>query len=89
MKEITAALFMTGGNQAVRLPREFRFEGDTVRIWKEGNRVILEPLKQVSWPAGYWWRLDGLGPLSSDVELPEPLPRSPPRDWILKQLHDE
>jgi antitoxin VapB len=89
MEEKTAALFMTGGSQAVRLPREFRFEGDAVRIWKEGNRVILEPLKKSSWPAGYWRRLERLGPLSSDVVPPEPLPRSASRDRILKQLDDE
>ena len=38
----TAKLFMHGGSQAVRLPKEFRFEGQEVRIRKEGHRVILE-----------------------------------------------
>jgi antitoxin VapB len=89
MKEKTAALFMTGGSQAVRLPREFRFQGDAVRIWKEGHRVILEPLEKSSWPPGYWRRLERLGSLSNDVEPPEPLPRSTARDRILKRLDDE
>ena len=40
----TAKLFRNGNSQAVRLPREFRFQGDEVRIRKEGNAVILEPL---------------------------------------------
>lgn len=38
-----AKLFKVGGSQAVRLPKEFRFSGETVRIHREGNRVILEP----------------------------------------------
>ncbi|WP_457647723.1 antitoxin [Profundibacter sp.] len=29
---------------AVRLPKEFRFEGKQVRIRREGNAVVLEPL---------------------------------------------
>ena len=38
-----AKIFKTGGSQAVRLPREFRFEdGDEVWIHREGDRVILE-----------------------------------------------
>lgn len=38
-----ARLFKAGGSQAVRLPKEFRFEGDRVHIRREGSRVILEP----------------------------------------------
>jgi virulence-associated protein VagC len=38
-----AKLFKTGGSQAVRLPREFRFDDDAeVWIHREGGRVILE-----------------------------------------------
>jgi antitoxin VapB len=40
-----AKLFMDGGDQAVCLPDEFRFEGTEVRISKVGDKVILEPLK--------------------------------------------
>lgn len=39
-----AKLFKNGSSQAVRLPREFRFEGDKVRIRRAGNSVILEPV---------------------------------------------
>lgn len=40
-----AKLFKSGGSQAVRLPREYRFEGqDEVLIHREGRRVILEPV---------------------------------------------
>ena len=39
----TAKLFRNGRSQAVRLPKEFRFEGDEVRIRRVGNGVLLEP----------------------------------------------
>ena len=42
----TAKLFRNGNSQAVRLPQEFRFDGDEVRIRKEGNAVVLEPIIQ-------------------------------------------
>jgi virulence-associated protein VagC len=42
----TAKLFMHGRSQAVRLPKEFGFEGTEVRVSKVGDKVILEPLKK-------------------------------------------
>jgi antitoxin VapB len=43
----TAKLFQNGRSQAVRLPKEFRFEGSEVRIRKTAEgAVILEPLKR-------------------------------------------
>jgi antitoxin VapB len=39
-----AKLFRNGRSQAVRLPREFRFEGDQVRIRRIDQGVLLEPL---------------------------------------------
>lgn len=38
---ILAKLFMTGRSQAVRLPKEFRFEGSSVEIFRRGDEVIL------------------------------------------------
>jgi antitoxin VapB len=41
-----APLFTTGRSQAVRLPKEFRFKGDKVRISHvEGGGVLLQPAK--------------------------------------------
>jgi antitoxin VapB len=40
----TAKLFLNGRSQAVRLPREFRFQGDEVRIRQFGDGVLLEPI---------------------------------------------
>ena len=39
-----AKLFRNGRSQAVRLPREFRFEGDRVRIRRVAQGVLLQPL---------------------------------------------
>ena len=44
----TAKLFTTGRSQAVRLPKEFRFESSEVFIRREGNEVILSE-KPASW----------------------------------------
>jgi len=49
-----AKLFWNGRSQAVRLPHEFRFEGDEVEIRREGEAVVLEPVKKRGWPDGYW-----------------------------------
>ena len=38
-----AKLFKSGGSQAVRLPKDYRFENqDEVTIYRQGNRIILE-----------------------------------------------
>ncbi len=44
----TARLFQNGRSQAVRLPKQFRFEGTEVYIKKVGNAVVLLPTKD-SW----------------------------------------
>jgi len=40
-----AKLFMNGKSQAVRLPKEFRFEGDEVFINKIDEAVVIYPKK--------------------------------------------
>ncbi len=40
----TAKVFWSGRSQAVRLPKEFRFDCEEVRIRRQGNAIILEPL---------------------------------------------
>ena len=39
----TAKLFKNGGSQAVRLPKEFQFDGEYVYIKQLGNAVVLLP----------------------------------------------
>jgi hypothetical protein len=50
----TAEIIHTDGTQAVKLPEGFRFEGDIVSIRREGEAVILEPLKPLNWPPGFF-----------------------------------
>jgi antitoxin VapB len=53
-KAAIAKLFRNGRSQAVRLPLEFRFEGEEVRIRKVAQGVLLEPIVSdtASWFAG-------------------------------------
>lgn len=43
----TAKLFLNGRSQAVRIPKEFAFEGiDEVTVRKVGDKLILEPVRK-------------------------------------------
>ena len=59
----TAKIFWSGRSQAVRLPKEFRFEGTEVRIRQDGDRVILEPADDKS----DWGGLSSLSPMDDDA----------------------
>lgn len=50
----TAKLFMHGRSQAVRLPKEFRFQGSQVRVSRSGDKVILEPLERAPFDVKAW-----------------------------------
>ena len=50
----TARVFWSGRSQAVRLPKEFRFDDVEVQIRREGNRVVLEPLPDEEWGNVFW-----------------------------------
>lgn len=39
-------LFKNGRNQALRIPRDFELPGDEVIVRKEGDRLIVEPVKK-------------------------------------------
>lgn len=45
---ITAKIFRNGGSQAVRLPKEFRFDTDEVCVKRVGSAVLLFP-RNVAW----------------------------------------
>jgi antitoxin VapB len=42
----TARLFKSGNSQAVRLPKQFRFQGDEVEIFRRGDEVVLREKSQ-------------------------------------------
>src|SRR5260221_11285287 len=83
----TAKLFKHGRSQAVRLPKEFRFEGTEVRVSKVGDKVILEPLnKQPIDLDKFWAELDALG--ARDF-LPDGIPDDPPLEPDPRVFFDE
>jgi antitoxin VapB len=56
-----AKVFWSGRSQAVRLPREFRFDSAEVSVRRYGSGIILEPV------ADDWTWLDGVvGPVDED-----------------------
>ncbi len=70
-----AKIFKHGGSQAVRLPKEFRFEVDEVDIRKEGDAVILKPAKKPT-PKdiqNLWDRIDAIRGDEQLVRPPQPM----------------
>lgn len=57
----TAKVFWSGRSQAVRLPKEFRFDVTEVHIYRHGDAVILEPIAR-----DWTWLDDVTGPLDDD-----------------------
>ncbi|HBL31023.1 MAG TPA: AbrB/MazE/SpoVT family DNA-binding domain-containing protein [Acidobacteria bacterium] len=64
-----AKVFWSGNSQAVRLPKEFRFPEDMeeVEVSREGDRVVLEPVRREEWPADFWKAFEGM---PADFERP-------------------
>jgi antitoxin VapB len=69
----TAKLFRNGRSQGVRLPREFRFEGDLVFLKRVGNGVLIIPSKR-----GWDTLIRSLGQFSEDfmAEREQPAQRA-------------
>jgi antitoxin VapB len=70
----TAKLFKTGRSQAVRLPKEFRFEGTEVFIQKVGNTVVLTPKEN-----RFERMLAAISMEGADIERNQPAAQE--RDW--------
>ena len=79
----TAAVFMSGNSQAVRLPKEFQLHSKRVLIERRGDEIILREKK-----ATVREILENLPPLSQEArhvwdgveaQLVEPAPQE--RDW--------
>jgi len=49
-----AEVFEVNGVQAVKLPVEFRFLGSSVSVRRDGDAVILEPVRPSTWPTGFF-----------------------------------
>lgn len=80
MTTAIAKLFWSGNSQAIRLPKEFRFEGQEVQISKHGNQVIIEPI------INHWAWVNELEPFDESMEqailtLKDEDPQE--RDWSI------
>lgn len=58
---LTAKLFTNGSSQAVRLPKEYRFNGTEVYVQKVGSSLMLVP-KDKAWETF----LEGINEFSDD-----------------------
>jgi len=74
-----AKLFKNGQSQAVRLPKEFRFEGTQVFIKRVGNAVLLLP-EQDSWQVLF----DSLGLFSDDFMETREQPKQQEREDLFE-----
>ncbi len=74
-----AKLFRNNRSQAVRIPAEFEFPGDTVLITRDGDRLIIEPAAK---SRGLIALIDTWEPLDEDFpDIDKDLP--PLRDFEL------
>lgn len=64
------SLFRNGRNQALRIPREFELDAKEAIIYKDGDRLIIEPVKK----QGLLELLSSWGALAEDFpEIDDPL----------------
>jgi antitoxin VapB len=51
-----AKIFWSGHSQAVRLPKAFRFPREIKEVAdrRQGERIILEPVRPREWPESFW-----------------------------------
>lgn len=66
-------LFRNGRNQAVRIPREFELPGSEVIVRREGDHLVIAPVK----PKSLTRLLASLQPLDEDFPRIEELPVEP------------
>ena len=76
----TAKVFMNGRSQAVRLPKEFRFDTDEVTVERLGDGIILRPRHRTR---EEWWAqlqevLGQFEGMPDDIERDRTPPRDPP-----------
>ena len=50
----TTHVFQDGNTQLVRLPSGFEFAANEIAIRREGDAVILEPIRSAVWPENFF-----------------------------------
>jgi antitoxin VapB len=64
-------LFRNGRNQAVRIPVEFELPGDEALMHRDGDRLVIEPVRK----RGLVALLETMKPLEEEFpELDDPVP---------------
>lgn len=71
MNSKVTRLFKNGSNQAVRIPKDMAFDSEQVRLYKDGNKLIVEPVHPKS---GLEQLLASWQPLNEDFPEIEDLP---------------
>ena len=71
--ERVVRLFKNGSNQALRIPRDLELPGNEAVLWKEGSRLVIEPVSARSLKA----TLKALEPLDEEFPAIDDLPPEP------------
>jgi antitoxin VapB len=71
----TARVFKSGNSQAVRLPKQFRFRGKEVEIFRRGEEVVLREKSR-----GMLRAYELLASLPINIEAVEELRKEPPQE---------
>jgi antitoxin VapB len=65
-------LFRNGRNQAVRIPVEFELPGNEAIVHRDGDRLVIEPLRK----RGLVALLKSMKPVNEDFpDIADPVPR--------------
>lgn len=65
-------LFRNGRNQAVRIPVEFELPGNEAIVHRDGDRLVIEPLRK----RGLVALLKSMKPVNKDFpDIADPVPR--------------
>jgi len=71
MQPVKARVFRNGANQAIRIPVDMSFETDEVTLERDGEALIVRPLRSRGWKAFF---ADPAMVLPDDFDTGEDLP---------------
>lgn len=74
----TATITESGGSQVIHLPAGFRIAAPVVNVWRDGDRVVMEPAAAKDWPQGYFESFHVTDPNYGRLEQP---PTPPTEEW--------
>jgi antitoxin VapB len=68
MERARAKIFLNGGSQAVRLPKRFRVDASEMEIWREGENLLLRPIRKPRF-ASWQEMFDAIDRRGSDLTI--------------------